>query len=345
MKHDINKNVIPCEELSKVVNSMYLSFDDMLNVPLCISSCALDSRFCSIRTQETNIGNFIADIMRRETVSDFGFINSGKIRADKIYPPGIMCIGDWYDLLPYRVGVIKIEITGKDLKNVLENSVSLYPAYEGRFLQISGFEYTFDPNLPSGSRIIDITVKGKRIEPEHIYTAAVSDYIAEGNDGYNILKSARQLIDSDNCQAIKELIFNFFNLINNPTLADEIEHRERLRLILGGKENMRNSIKKKLSRAMSKITALTALTGVLGRIRAKERFRLSKRSANIIDLELINRLEKGEENRISIVCLKRLKNYDMVKGIQEFEGKRLFVFAESLQNDDNSRRIRLALTK
>ena len=42
--------------------------------------CDLDGRFSSIRTQETNLGNFICDIMVAATNADFALLNSGTLR-------------------------------------------------------------------------------------------------------------------------------------------------------------------------------------------------------------------------------------------------------------------------
>ena len=42
---------------------------------------------------------------------------------------------------------------GKKLHLVLENAVSKYPSNEGRFLQVGGLKFAFDPSKPSGSRI------------------------------------------------------------------------------------------------------------------------------------------------------------------------------------------------
>lgn len=42
---------------------------------------------------------------------------------------------------------------GSILHQMLENGVSKYPNHDGRFLQSSGISFSFDPSLPSGSRI------------------------------------------------------------------------------------------------------------------------------------------------------------------------------------------------
>ena len=44
-------------------------------------------------------------------------------------------------------------IKGKQIHEALENSVSQYPKLEGRFPQVSGISFTFNPSKPSGKRV------------------------------------------------------------------------------------------------------------------------------------------------------------------------------------------------
>ena len=39
------------------------------------------------------------------------------------------------------------------MHEALENSVSMYPNHDGRFLQVSGVKFAFDPSKPRGSRV------------------------------------------------------------------------------------------------------------------------------------------------------------------------------------------------
>ena len=50
--------------------------------------CDLEGRFSYIRTQETNLGNLVTDIMRRVTRSDIALLNSGTFRSDAIHEAG-----------------------------------------------------------------------------------------------------------------------------------------------------------------------------------------------------------------------------------------------------------------
>ena len=49
--------------------------------------------------------------------------------------------------------------SGTDLVQALENGVSQYPKLEGRFPQISGVSFTFDPSKPAGQRVEPSLVK------------------------------------------------------------------------------------------------------------------------------------------------------------------------------------------
>ncbi len=40
----------------------------------------LDGRFAAVRTSETNLGNFVCDVMVAATNADFALLNSGTLR-------------------------------------------------------------------------------------------------------------------------------------------------------------------------------------------------------------------------------------------------------------------------
>jgi len=52
------------------------------------SDVDLETRFNKIRTEETSIANFFADLIRIEFNCDIGLFNTGTIRADEFYPAG-----------------------------------------------------------------------------------------------------------------------------------------------------------------------------------------------------------------------------------------------------------------
>ena len=76
-------------------------------------------------------------------------MNSGTIRSNCLTPKGDFTIGDLKKILPTGNKMVLLKCSGKKLHQALENSVSQYPKLEGRFLQVSGLEYAFDPRNPS----------------------------------------------------------------------------------------------------------------------------------------------------------------------------------------------------
>ena len=122
----------------------------------------MDAGSASNRTQETNVGNFIADAFRTSTNADIGFLNGGSIRADLTYNPGSLTKRDVLSMLPFNNPVVKIEITGKTLREVLEHGVarSAEDPEPGRFPQVSGLTYKYDTTRPVGSRIVEAKVNG-----------------------------------------------------------------------------------------------------------------------------------------------------------------------------------------
>ena len=164
------------------------------------SRVALEARSAVGRNQETNVGNFIADAFRAATRADVGLMNGGSIRADAIIAAGPITKRDVLSILPFKNKVVKVELSGAMLRDALEHGVarSAEDAEPGRFPQVSGIRFSFDAQRPPGSRITELTVNGKPLDPKKNYTLAASDYVAlDGGDGYAMLKGARVLISRE----------------------------------------------------------------------------------------------------------------------------------------------------
>ena len=83
-------------------------------------------------------------------------------------------------IFPYTDQVTLVLISGKTLKEALENGVSQYPKYDGRFPIISGLKFSFDPEKPPYQRIKmeDIILDSKeQVDPEKIYRVATEAYM------------------------------------------------------------------------------------------------------------------------------------------------------------------------
>jgi 5'-nucleotidase len=214
-------------EFAPVV-AKYKELLDQLEVLVGATNVPLDALSKSVRTKETDIGNFIADSYRNAVDADIGFVNGGSIRADLSYIPGPLTKRDVLSMLPFNNPIIKIEISGKTLMEVLEHSVarSREDGEPGRFPQISGMKFTFDLNRLPGQRISTATVGGKPIEEKKTYTLATSDFlVSRGGDGYTMFKDAKILIAADKAPKDSEVFEKAIKESPNSTISPRVEGR------------------------------------------------------------------------------------------------------------------------
>lgn len=147
----------------------------------------LEARFSRLRTEETNLGNMIADLIRTQFSTDFGLINAGSLRANQLIESGPFKWRLVSQLCPMEDNVFKVKIKGNLLKQVLENAVSMWPKMDGRWPLVSGIRFSFDPTKPPGDRIPLDSIKdseGTDFDVDKIYSVAVNNYLAQGKDGF-----------------------------------------------------------------------------------------------------------------------------------------------------------------
>jgi 5'-nucleotidase / UDP-sugar diphosphatase len=187
--------VTPDPEALEIVKRHEGALSKELDVTLGTTAVDLDSRSASVRSQETAIGNMIADAIRASTNADVAITNGGGIRGNKQYPAGASITRrDILTELPFGNATALVEITGKDIKDALENGVSQIDNRAGRFPQVSGMTITIDPKAAVGSRITSITISGKEIDPGAKFKVATNDFMLSGGDGYTALGRGKTLI-------------------------------------------------------------------------------------------------------------------------------------------------------
>ncbi|MCV6596182.1 MAG: choice-of-anchor I family protein [Mangrovicoccus sp.] len=138
-----------------------------------------------VRTQETNLGNLTADanLAYAQSQDDTVMVslkNGGGIRAsigetivppggsepvrtpnaelvdsegDVIKPAGGISENDINTTLAFNNELIAITVTRAELVELLEHGISALPGVSGRFPQISGVQFSFDPDATAGDRI------------------------------------------------------------------------------------------------------------------------------------------------------------------------------------------------
>ncbi|MPZ48123.1 MAG: bifunctional metallophosphatase/5'-nucleotidase [Dehalococcoidia bacterium] len=160
------------------------------------------------RSCESLAAGVLADAMRLVYGSDFAIVNAGGVRADITCPaqddPADFCpaasprpfpitAGQIEAVLPFGNLAATAEVTGAELRAMLENGVSAMPALDGRFPQVSGLCFRYDIARPAGERVLDAVrqaadgaCSGAAIDlsAAATYTLTANDFMAAGGDGY-----------------------------------------------------------------------------------------------------------------------------------------------------------------
>lgn len=162
-----------------------------------------------IRVAETNLGDLCADAARVRTGADIGVVNGGGVR-DKI-DKGDITYGDIIAVHPFNNKTVIIEVTGQQMMDALEWSVSKLPEEDGGFLQVSGISFDVDVKVKSGCttdvnglmtgidgdrRVSNVKVGGKPIDPDAKYTVAGNAFILTQNgNGYTSFDGAKVIAE------------------------------------------------------------------------------------------------------------------------------------------------------
>ncbi|MFD0590274.1 bifunctional metallophosphatase/5'-nucleotidase [Paenibacillus sp. GCM10027627] len=186
-----DENIKPDPEVEKLVKDVISKIDGQLNVKIATAAVDLVGDRNFVRTQETNLGNLISDALLAKSKTlkgyeaDIAVTNGGGIRS--LVKAGDVTKKSLYDVLPFPNTLVITELTGAELKEVLENGVSRVENAEGRFLQVSGVTFKFSRSLPAGQRVSDIKVGGAPVDLSRTYKLATNDFIVAGGDGFSVL--------------------------------------------------------------------------------------------------------------------------------------------------------------
>ncbi|KAK7735587.1 hypothetical protein SLS53_007501 [Cytospora paraplurivora] len=197
-RRDIVSSIPEHEATIQLADKLTAKLKKSLEKPVGWTAAPLDARFTTVRLRESNLGNFVCDIMRHHYNADCALMAAGTIRGDQIYPPGPVRVKDITDCFPFEDPVVVIKVTGKAIREALENAVSMYPALEGRFPQVSNIKLTFDPKRQVGDRVTEVDIAGEGYLPEKLYVLATRGYMGRGKDGYTSL-----LIEAEGGQAVE----------------------------------------------------------------------------------------------------------------------------------------------
>lgn len=187
-------------EVSRLTASMRSRPVISLNKPL--------QRFSQDKVFDSTLGNLIADAQLHHAQhigqADIAFMNSGGIRND--LPSGVntspvqVNFGDLYAVQPFGNGVIRLKMTGEQIRQVLQQQWQNRPAGDVKKLFVSdGFSYEWHQKAVVAEQIQNLRLHGELLSNEKMYTVIVNSFLADGGDGFTVFRQAseRALIGRD----------------------------------------------------------------------------------------------------------------------------------------------------
>jgi len=182
-----------CSQLGEVSNCLYQ--------PLGSTQVDLIAEELSIRSFETNLGNWLADLARDHASgkgAQIAFLNSGGLRLNSKLAAGSATTRQQIDtLFAYPTRLVMVKLTGAQLQQVITHSVSDWTG-SGHWLQISGFAFRHDPEDRKAYDLRLVTESGlKPIKADDELLAVVNYYLVDESgdrDGYTMLNSS-MLVD------------------------------------------------------------------------------------------------------------------------------------------------------
>ena len=182
----LTNELLPINDCHKVnqavwdtVQAVQQDLEARVSAPVGMSPFALTDRDADnnrlVRQQETNLGDFMADVARYTTGADIGVCNGGGLRTG-LYKETIT-FGDIVSVWPFNNTMRVVECTGQQLIDALEVGVAALPLENGDFLHVSGLRYTADTRVPTSvvwneNRMFDGVGKTRRIVKAEVFVPA-----------------------------------------------------------------------------------------------------------------------------------------------------------------------------
>lgn len=150
-------------------------------------------------SQESPLGNLIADAQLADpsTVTNgktpvVAFMNPGGIRADLASTGGAVTFGQAFTVQPFNNFLVSMDMTGTQIKALLEQQFSGPNQAANKVLQIAGITYTWNPAAAPGAKVVagSINIAGQPLVDGTTYRIVTNNFLSDGGDGFPAFTTA-----------------------------------------------------------------------------------------------------------------------------------------------------------
>ena len=157
---------------------------------------------------ETPMSNLVADSILWGTAAEddgaaqISFMNVGGVRASLIYDqisndeePGEVTYQEAYNVMPFGNLLVSFDLTGADVKAVLEQQ--FVPDRGRQYLALGvseGFSYDWDDSQPEGEKVSNMMLDGVALDLDATYRVSTLSFLAEGGDDFTAFTAGTNLL-------------------------------------------------------------------------------------------------------------------------------------------------------
>lgn len=157
------------------------------------AAAAIDGSRDACRARVCAMGVLVADAMldrvRGQGVT-IAIQNGGGVRAS--IDAGPITMGEVLTVLPFQNTLATFELSGADVRAALENGVGQLEQGSGRFPQVAGLRFTFEPGAAAGARVraVEVDQEGgwAPLDDAAVYGVVTNNYLRKGGDGYSVFQ-------------------------------------------------------------------------------------------------------------------------------------------------------------
>ncbi|MBI5076420.1 MAG: 5'-nucleotidase C-terminal domain-containing protein [Nitrospirae bacterium] len=223
------------KEIAAIVEKYRFRVDAVLDETIGGAGLELDGQ--NTRKRETNLGNFLADIVRSTAGADAAIIGGGSIRTSM--KKGDIKIKHVYAVSPFNNYIVGIRLTGRQIREALEHGVSAIADDAGRFPQVSGIRFTYSRSKPVGQKVKEVSVNNSPLVMEKEYIVATDDFLAAGGDGYkafgDAVRSSRDFAIVGGAVMGEKLVYNNSGKWLRDVVIDHIKERKMVSPVVEGR--------------------------------------------------------------------------------------------------------------
>lgn len=177
-------------------------------------------------SKESNLGDLVADAVRQTGGAQVALVPADEISSSVTIPAGKTDPNKIISALHYADDpsdtVVVLSLTGAQLLQVAERSVSRAPEpFEG-FLQVSGLQIRYGAGQPEGKRVSLVGVSGGEVDAGKTYKVATTRSLASGGLGYFQILTGKSASNDTGTSLAKSLSSY---LAAHPIISNTVEDR------------------------------------------------------------------------------------------------------------------------